>query len=94
MRAYFERKNSYDGKGVEINANTDNLGNSFVGSSKVLLVKYRCWGFDIKTGQFTAPLQLIKPNKDKSTDSKVETIEEGKESYIDCRDNEWAKKQD
>jgi hypothetical protein len=36
MRAYFDKKNSYEGRGVEINANTNNLGNSFVGNKKVL----------------------------------------------------------
>ena len=64
MRAYFEKKNSYEGKGVEVNASIDNLGNSFMGSKKTLYLKYRCWGFDIKTGLFTVPLQPIKPSKD------------------------------
>ncbi len=74
MKAYFERKNNYESRGVEINANTENLGNSFVGSKKTLLVKYRCWGFDIKTGLFTVPLQPLKG----VGDVKVEQVDEGR----------------
>lgn len=75
MKEYFERKSKQESKGVEINANTQNLGDSIEGGIKVLKVKYRCWGFDIKTGLFTVPLKLIEPNTDKSVEMKVESIE-------------------
>jgi len=63
MRAYFERKNGYEGRGVEIRASSDNLGNSLVEGKRMLQVKYKCWGFDIKTGLFTVPLLPVKPEK-------------------------------
>jgi hypothetical protein len=92
MRAYFEKKNTYESRGVEVNATADNLGNSFVGSKKALLLKYRCWGFDIQTGLFSIPLQAIKPVKGEESDVKIERVDEGRESYIDCKDNEWTRK--
>jgi hypothetical protein len=92
MRAYFERKNGYEARGVEINADAGNLGTSFLGRNKVLQLKYKCWGFDIKTGLFTVPLLPVQPQKN-GEEVKTAVIEEGKEIYIDCRDNEWKQKE-
>jgi hypothetical protein len=55
MKEYIERKNGYESRGVEIQANTQNLGET-LSNYKLLRIKYRCWGFDIKSGTFTTPL--------------------------------------
>ncbi len=55
MKQYLEKKNSYDAKGVEISASSHYLGNTF-GNRNKLRIKYKCWGFDVKSGEFTIPL--------------------------------------
>lgn len=73
MKEYFEKKNSYEARGVEIHANTENLGDTF-GKYKILQIKYRCWGFDIKSGAFTTPLYTKLGNSEQLETEKTKII--------------------
>ena len=60
---------------------------------RILQIRYRCWGFDIKSGAFTTPLYTKLADSEQLETEKTKIIGEGQESYVECSDNEWVKKE-